>query len=54
MSEQSVFQAGDFNYEECSLLSSSGVSYPDFEKQVLDVACVTWQKTDRIGWFGCP
>ena len=26
MSEQSVFQAGDFNYEECSLLSSSGVS----------------------------
>ena len=37
MSEQSVFQAGDFNYEECSLLSSSGVSYPDFEKQVVSI-----------------
>lgn len=32
-----VFQAGDFDYDECTLLSSSGVSYPNFEKQVVSI-----------------
>ena len=32
-----VFQAGDFDYDECTLLSSSGVSYPDFERQVVSI-----------------